>query len=232
MDDQNYEQPPVSLNAPLSLDPSTWSPRDIYHLHTAIIVPRPVAWVATRSKAGVDNLAPHSYFNGVADDPPMLMFCIEGKTDTYRNLEEIPEFVVNLVALELAEAMEISAVAMPGEEDEFDWAGVDKKRSECVRPFRVAQALAAMECETERMMAVGKRNHMVIGRVVRYHLSPVIWKDGRVDAERYQTVGRLSHHYCEPGRRFKMYRPAFEELEQHGPAGACRLSKREYLSHK
>ena len=94
------------------------------------------------------------------------------------------------------------------------------------------RCFAAAWRRTERIMAVGKRNHMVIGRVVRYHLSPVIWKDGRVDAERYQTVGRLSRHYCEPGQRFKMHRPAFEELEQHGPTDVRRLSKRQYLSHE
>jgi flavin reductase (DIM6/NTAB) family NADH-FMN oxidoreductase RutF len=181
-----------------------------------VIVPRPIAWVSTQSGAGVDNLAPHSYFNGIADDPPMLMFSIEDKTDTYWNLQGVKQFVVNLVTLEHAEAMEISAVHMPPEQDEFSWAGITKTPSDCVRPPRAAEALTAMECEVDQITDVGKRNHLVIGRVIRYHLSASIWRNGRIDLSSYQTVGRLSNQYCEPGRRFKMHRPHFEELERHG----------------
>ena len=90
--------------------------------------------MSIRSAEGLDNLAPHSYFNGVADDPPMVMFSIEGKTDTWRNLQEVPEFVVSFVSSALAEAMEISAVRMPPDEDEFAWAGLGKRAAERVRP--------------------------------------------------------------------------------------------------
>ena len=226
MGQPEFLAPPRRLDAPLRLDPASWSPRDVYRLHTALVVPRPIAWVSTRSAEGVDNLAPHSYFNGVADDPPMVMFSIEGKTDTWWNLQEVPEFVVSFVAGALAEAMEISAVRMPPDEDEFAWAGLEKRTADCVRPARVAESLAALECVVESVTPVGRRNQMVIGRVVRYHVSEAVWREGRVDPSRYRPVGRLAGHYCEQGRRFRMRRPEFAALREHGAMGAARLTER------
>ena len=111
----------------------------------------------------------------------MVMFSIEGETDTWRNLREVPEFVVSFVASALAEAMEVSAVHMPPDEDEFAWAGLEKRAAERVRPTRVAGAAAALECTAESVTPVGRRNHMAIGRVVRYHVSEAVWREGRVD---------------------------------------------------
>ena len=229
MDRPEFLVPPQRLDAPLCLDPTAWSPRDVYRLHTALIAPRPIAWVSTRSVEGVDNLAPHSYFNAVADDPPMVMFSIEGKTDTWWNLQEVPEFVVSFVTSALAEAMEISAVCMPPGEDEFSWAGLGKSAADCVRPARVAESLAALECVVESVTPVGRRNQMVIGRVVRYHVSEALWREGRIDPSRYRPVGRLAGHYCEQGPRFRMRRPEFATLREHGAKGAARLTERTAL---
>ena len=229
MGQPEFLAPPRRLDAPLRLDPASWSPRDVYRLHTALIVPRPIAWVSTLSAEGIDNLAPHSYFNGVADDPPMVMFSIEGRTDTWRNLQEVPEFVVSFVTSALAEAMEISAVRMPPDEDEFAWAGLEKRAAERVRPARVAGAAAALECTVDSVTPVGRRNHMVLGRVVRYHVSEAVWREGRVDPSRYRPVGRLAGHYCEQGRRYKVHRPEFAALQEPGAAGATGLAERTLL---
>ena len=226
MTSQTRNGPPDSLEAPLSLDPADWSTTDIYHLQTALIVPRPIAWVSTQSLAGANNLAPHSYFNGVSDDPPMVMFCIQGKTDTYDNLQHVPEFVVSFVTSELAQAMEISAVHMPPDEDEFLWAGLASTHSECVAPLRVRDAYAALECKMESIAAVGNRNQMVIGRVVRYHVSDAIWRHGRVDPGLYRPIGRLAGQYCEQGGRFKLHRPDFDRLQEHGTDAAVDVAKR------
>ena len=230
MEQSEFPAPPRRLDTPLRLDPAIWSPEDIYHLHSALIVPRPIAWVSTRSGEAVDNLAPHSYCNAICDDPPMLMFSIEGKTDTYWNLQQVPEFVVNLVALALAEPMEISAVRMPPGEDESFWAGLEKRAADCVRPARVAEALAVPECTLESVTPVGTRSQMVIGRVVRYHVSEAVWRDGRVDPSRYRPVGRLAGQYCEQGRRFKVHRPEFAALEAQGAADATGLAERTLFS--
>ena len=229
MRQSEFLAPPRRLDTPLRLDPETWSPKDVYRLHSALIVPRPIAWVSTRSADRVDNLAPHSYFNAISDDPPMLMFSIEGKTDTYWNLQQVPEFVVNFVAVALAEPMEISAVRMPSREDEFFWAGLEKRAADCVRPARVAEALTALECTVVSVTPVGTRNQMVIGRVVRYHVSEAVWRDGRVDPSRYRPVGRLAGQYCEQGQRFKVHRPEFAALEAHGAADATGLAERTLL---
>ncbi len=71
---------------------------------------------------------------------------------------------------------------------------------------------------------------MVIGRVVRYHVSEAIWRDGRVEPSRYQPFGRLAGQYCEQGRRFKMHRPQLAALHSHGAAGATRLAERSPLT--
>ena len=230
MGQSEFHAPPRRLDTPLCLDPATWSPKDVYRLHSALIVPRPIAWVSTRSGDGIDNLAPHSYFNAISDDPPMVMFSIEGKTDTYWNLQQVPEFVVNFVAGPLAVPMEISAVRMPPGEDEFFWAGLEKRAADCARPARVAEALAALECTVESVTPVGTRNQMVIGRVVRYHVNEAVWRDGRVDPSRYRPVGRLAGQYCEQGRRFKVHRPEFATLKAHGAADAPGLAEQTFLS--
>lgn len=224
-----YDSPPEELEAPLSLDPSTWSPKDIYHLHSALIVPRPIAWVSTQSRSHVDNLAPHSYFNAIADDPPMVSFSIEGKSDTYHNLHDVPEFTVNLVTSTLAEKMEITAVSMPPDEDEFGWARLTKTGSDRITPYRVAESPAALECVVDQILSVGKRNHLVIATVVRYHISPEIWKGARVDPDQLRAIGRLAGGYVELGPRFKMHRPDFRELSAPGVEDPRALSARAYV---
>ena len=77
----NPPYPPIELTDSLELDASAWTPRQIYLLQAALVVPRPIAWVSTIDASGVRNLAPHSYFNAVCDDPPHVLFSIEGESE-------------------------------------------------------------------------------------------------------------------------------------------------------
>lgn len=215
--------PPKELQEDLELDPRHWSAKDIYRLQTALIAPRPIAWVSTLSLQGSDNLAPHSYFNGVSDDPPMLMFCIEGESDTYRNLHEVPEFVVNLVTLDLAEQMEITAVTIPSDESEFEWSGLGKVCSSRVQPRRVAEAKACLECKVDRILDVGTRNHMIIGEVVHYFVDHRVWRNGRVDPRIYQPLARLGGRYAALGDVFKMPRPSWDDVKNTEKVNAAAL---------
>ena len=99
----SHNAPPTELDAPLELDPSDWDQQQIYYLFTGLIIPRPIAWVSTISTDGVLNLAPHSYFNGVASEPPHVMFSSTGVKDTLRNVTATKEFVVNIVSMEQVE---------------------------------------------------------------------------------------------------------------------------------
>lgn len=152
--------PPDSLEESLELDPRCWEPKHIYYLQSALIVPRPIAWVSTVSAEGFENLAPHSYFNAVCDDPPCVMFsddppCVmfsmEGETDTHFNIVATGEFVVNFVTPDLARKMEMTAVDFPAEESEFKWADVPRSSSRRVSPPRVAEARACLECRVSNL---------------------------------------------------------------------------------
>src|SRR6059058_4780815 len=127
------------------LDFSQLPPRDAYAWMIGTILPRPIAWVSTISKAGATNLAPFSFFQGVTSNPPTLMFvpvnARDGtKKDTVRNLEQVPEFVVNLVPFALAEAMNNTSALLPYGESEFEKFGIASTPSERIRPPRVAAA--------------------------------------------------------------------------------------------
>jgi flavin reductase (DIM6/NTAB) family NADH-FMN oxidoreductase RutF len=198
----------------ISIVPSSLPPRDAYRIMTGLIVPRPIAWVSTVGADGSSNLAPFSFFNGVAGNPPTLMISIGQRNsapkDTLRNIQETGEFVVNLVSSGLVEAMNITAGEYEYEVDEFALAGITKCASVDVRPPRVADALAAMECRLLTLIPIeGSTYTMVLGRIVRYHLrKDLVRADGSVDPARLQPVGRLSgDEYALLGESFMMKRP-------------------------
>src|SRR5215207_1843091 len=123
------------------LDFSALPPREVYGWMISTILPRPIAWVSTISLAGKTNLAPFSFFQGVTANPPTLMFVPVNtrdgtKKDTVRNIEQVPEFVVNLVSFALAEQMNASSTMLPYGESEFAAFGIPAALSERVRPPR------------------------------------------------------------------------------------------------
>ncbi|MDP6270800.1 MAG: flavin reductase family protein, partial [Alphaproteobacteria bacterium] len=91
----------------------------------SLIVPRPIGWISTISADGIANLAPFSFFNGVSEAPPAVMFAANGKLDrgrlkdTLTNVEETGEFVVNLVTEVLTDEMNATSAHVDPEVDEF-----------------------------------------------------------------------------------------------------------------
>jgi flavin reductase (DIM6/NTAB) family NADH-FMN oxidoreductase RutF len=190
----SHPHPPERLDTPLELDPEDWTNAAIYDLVTALVVPRPVAWVSTVSADGHRNLAPHSYFNLVADIPPHVAFSSIGFKDTLRNICATGEFVVNLASQRILAAVDASAVSLPPDEDEFEFAGVTPVPARRVRSPRVAQAPAHFECVLVEVVPVGNGN-IVIGRVVHVHVDPSIWRDRRIAPDLLDPVVRLSRRY-------------------------------------
>jgi flavin reductase (DIM6/NTAB) family NADH-FMN oxidoreductase RutF len=186
--------PPGWLDTSLEIDPSDWTHAEVYDLVTSLVIPRPVAWVSTLSAEGYRNLAPHSYFNLVADDPPHIAFSSIGVKDTLRNIQDTGEFVVNFAGRELLPQLDATGASLLPEEDEFLFAGLTAAPSRKVRPPRVAEARAHMECVLVQVVPVGN-GHLTIGRVVHVHVSPSIWKDGGVAPELLDPVVRLSRKY-------------------------------------
>ena len=184
----------------------------------ALVMPRPIGWISSQSANGVLNLAPYSYFNAVCADPPYVMFAPNAaqpgtSKDTYRNICEVPEFVVNLVGEHDAAAMNASSAPFPPEVDEFAACGITTVRSQLVSPPRVASAKAALECRVYQVVHLppgedGRESHVVIGEVVGVYIADEVILDGRVDERRMQPVTRLGYmNYGTLGEIFELIRP-------------------------
>lgn len=187
-----------------ALDPATMRGRDVYFLMIGTIVPRPIAFVTTRSAAGVVNLAPFSYFSGVSNRPPLVSLSIglrklDGalvKKDTLRNIEETGEFVINIAGEDLAPQVNQSSAEYPPEISELDATGLATIASDVVKPPRLAACMVAMECKLERVVMLGRptpSNGLVIGEVVRWHVDDSVWdaRTGTADIERLRPLSRL-----------------------------------------
>ncbi|HEY1903631.1 MAG TPA: flavin reductase family protein [Terracidiphilus sp.] len=171
---------------------------------TGIIVPRPVALVSTVDSNGVANLAPFSFFTGVGSNPPTLLFCpgirargagSEMRKDTLRNVEETGEFVVNAVSEEISAAANATAAEVPPEVDEFVLSGLTPLASELVRPARVAESPAQMECKLLQIIYTSREpggGVIVLGEIVRFHVRKDLVEDFRVDPAGLDAVGRMA----------------------------------------
>lgn len=189
--------------------PEDLAPKEAYHLLTSLVVPRPIAWVSTLSEDGTRNLAPHSYFNVISSDPPIVHFTSSGLKDTLRNARATGEFVVNVVSRDLVDAMNVTAADFSPGEDEFAWADLESAPSTVVSPPRVAGTKAALECQVRKVLTMGNGT-MVFGEVVHIHVADEVWREGRVRPDLLRPVGRLSgsdytfveaiHHLPRPSR--------------------------------
>ncbi len=188
-----------------SIDPAGCEPRHIYKLMSGLIVPRPVALVSTIDTAGHVNLAPFSFFTGVGSVPPTVLFCpvLRGggkdeagqRKDTLSNVEDTGEFVVNVVSSAIAEQTNITAAEVAPEVDEFQLAGLTPEASIVVKPPRVAESPAQMECRLLQVIytsRVAGSGVIVLGEVVRFHIRGEILDDFRVDATGLDAVGRMA----------------------------------------
>ena len=113
----------------------------------AIVAPRPIGWISTVDEQGRHNLAPYSFFNAISSKPPMVAFSSEGMKDSVRNAMATREFVCNLATAALAEGMNQSSASVPPEINEFELARLATAPCRLVRPLRVAESPAALECK-------------------------------------------------------------------------------------
>ena len=163
------------------------------------------------------NLAPFSFFQGVTASPPTLMFVPVnnrdgGKKDTVRNIELVPEFVVNLVPRALAESMNKTASLLPYGESEFEAFGIAAAPSLRIRPPRVAAAPVAFECALHQVVHIGAgplAANVIFGRILAAHVSDeVLGPGGLPDARKLDLVGRLGgEDYSTTRDTFTLERP-------------------------
>jgi flavin reductase (DIM6/NTAB) family NADH-FMN oxidoreductase RutF len=172
------------------IDLSALTSENAERLLSSVVVPRPIAWISTISRSGCTNLAPHSYFSPVSSDPPTVMFVSTGMKDTLRNVLESGEFVVNSVQDSQLERMLITSAELPGDEDEFAWAEVERTPSCDVRPPGVADSAISLECRLLRTLRVGEAT-LVVGQVICAHVaSEAMQANGRIDLRDVPLVGR------------------------------------------
>ncbi len=167
------------------------------------VLPRPIGWISTISADGVVNLAPYSFFNALASEPPMVMFSSNGKQpfgpkDSLTNAEATGEFVCSMATWELRDFIKLSSAAEPPEVNEFEQAGLETEPSELVKPPRVKAAPTHLECVYHTTVELpcdieGGRNAVCIGRVVGVHIRDDFLTDGKIDIARIRPLARLGY---------------------------------------
>ncbi|MHA1523330.1 MAG: flavin reductase family protein [Alphaproteobacteria bacterium] len=180
----------------------------------ALVAPRPIGWISTLSANGVANLAPYSYFNAVADSPPIVIFSSTGIKDSADNARKTGEFVCNIATYDLRHAMNKTSAAVPADVDEFALAGLTPVPSRLVAPPRVGESPVALECKVIKIQPLADlvdgpcNSHVVFGQVVGIHIDDAVLVEGLVAVEKYQPLARLGYFdYCRVDTVFSITRP-------------------------
>ncbi len=201
----------------MEISPESRSSQDIYKILIGTILPRPIAWVSTVDPDGNINLAPFSFFTVASVNPPILCFSPLLKEDsiekdTLANINQTREFVVNIVSYGLAQTMNRTSAPYPSDVNEFDVAGVTPKQSTFVEPPCVADSLVNFECKLQQIIPFGSEpmaGSLILGKVCNIHIQPEIVRNGEVDNEALDAIGRLGGNmYTTIRDCFEMERPA------------------------
>lgn len=195
----------------MRIDMASLNYHELYKLLIGIVVPRPIAWVSTISKEGVVNLAPFSFFTVASTEPPMLCISIapgEGERagsekDTLVNIRATKEFVVNVVTSPLVLAMAKSSYEYPPEINEFKEAKVHPVKSFAVSPPSIEESPVHMECCLEQIVPLGT-DTLVIGKILNVSIRDDLYRNGKVDLEKIQPVGRLAGNYTVVEKLFQV----------------------------
>ncbi|MEU7817634.1 flavin reductase family protein [Pseudonocardia sp. NPDC049154] len=202
------------------IDPGELGHGRFYKVLTSVVVPRPIAWVSTRSAAGVDNLAPHSFFTVSCVDPPMVQFTSVGKKDSLRNATETGEFVVCLASESMFERINATGTNFPAEISEFTEVGLTAEPSATVAPPRVKESPVALECRLEQALELGDST-VVIGRVLHAAIDADVFEtDARGHSlpaiERLRPLARLGRNeWSTIGKVLDITRIPYEEWPGH-----------------
>lgn len=185
------------------IDPADLDPTASYKLLIGSVLPRAIAWVSTSSTTGVGNIAPVSFFTVVGRKPPILSISLQPRSDeitlkdTFVNIRDTGEFVVNLATIGQADAVHRSAFEFRSEIDEFEALGLEKAASEVISAPRIAGAPISFECVVDRIIPMPPLpDHVVWGRVQRMHIRDDLYlPNGRVDVGALGVFGRLAGEY-------------------------------------
>ena len=186
-------------------DPTKIPFQETHKLMIGSIVPRPIAFVSTRSKDGKNNVAPFSYFNGVCSKPPTIMFAPARRgwdgeeKDTLINIRDTEEFVVNIVSEPFAEKMVMCSTDFDSDVDEFIESNLTPVPSQKIAPSRVGEAKVSFECKLNQIVEIGDgtagSGFVVIGSIVLFHIDDDVYDNGRILLNKLQPLGRLAGNW-------------------------------------
>jgi flavin reductase (DIM6/NTAB) family NADH-FMN oxidoreductase RutF len=211
--EQRYRRLP-RRNQPMFYEPAKRNHGLAFDPFKALVIPRPIGWISTISAQGVVNLAPYSFFNAVSGNPPQVMFSSEGEKDSIRNARDTGEFVCSIVTYDLMMQMNATSAPLPPEASEFQHAALTPVASALVRPPRVKEAKAALECKVTEVLRLKRHDggdtdsYMAIGQVVGVHIADDVIRNGIVDPQAMRVVARLGYkHYSVTDHIFELQRP-------------------------
>jgi flavin reductase (DIM6/NTAB) family NADH-FMN oxidoreductase RutF len=170
--------------------PNELTSRDFYRLLTAVVVPRPIAWVSSTSPDGVDNLAPHSFFTVASINPPIVQFTSVGEKDTLRNITSPGEFVVNVAPANLLAEVNATGTDFAPNVSEFDEVGLSREAGKTVAVPRVAESPVSLECRLHRTLPVGDCV-LVFGEVMHAVVTAGVLRGTHPDIGLLKPLSRL-----------------------------------------
>lgn len=191
----------------LRVDPKEIPVPKLHSYLLGAVGPRPIAFASTIDKEGNPNLAPFSFFNVFSANPPIAVFspARSGRTNTtkntYDNVKEVPEVVINIVNYNMVHQMSLASSEYPKGVDEFNKAGFTKEKSELIRPFRVKESPVQLECKVKEVIELGDQGgagNLIICEVVLIHIQESILDEkGSIDQRKIDLVARMGGNwYC------------------------------------
>ncbi|MCW7078484.1 MAG: flavin reductase family protein [Canidatus Methanoxibalbensis ujae] len=167
---------------------------------------RPVVVITTVSERGIPNAAPFSFSSPISFDPPLFGFSCSPEHDTWRNIKANGEFVANVVGRDMGEKMHILEHDFPYEENELKHASLTEVAAKTVRPPRIKEAKAWIECKMEKSTELG--DHVwIVGRVLHAEVRDELW-DGVLNVERAEILAHISGEFFAEGMRIVKYKRA------------------------
>ncbi len=181
----------------------------------AIVAPRPIGWITSMSANGEINLAPYSFFNGITDKPPIVMFSSEGPKDSVAFVEETKEFVCSLSTYDLRMEMNATSAPLLRGENEMKAAGLEAAPSRLVKPPRVAASPCALECKWIKTVSFddveGRAldRYVVFGHVVGVYIDDRFIANGRLNTAAMKPIARCGYdEYAVVDAVFSLKRPS------------------------
>ncbi|SEO97861.1 flavin reductase family protein [Trujillonella endophytica] len=173
-----------------TFDPAEMATRAFYRVLNSVVVPRPIAWVCSRSAEGVHNLAPHSFYTVACVDPPVVQFTSVGRKDSLNNVEATGDFTVNLTPEALFEQVNATGTDFPPDQSEAEHAGLHLEPSLRVAAMRVAESPVSVECTLHSTVRLGDST-VVFGRVQLISAWSSAVREGRPRIEELRPLARL-----------------------------------------